>query len=101
MQIGSVSMRPYLYNTNAISHKSMNKIDAIGDDVTKSKLDVSLYSFLLTQKGQAFLQSYGTNIVTVGPILGNSFITIPSVEAQGFQCVFIFVDYSIRTSVCK
>ena len=41
MRIGSVSMTPYIYNTNAISPKSMNKIAAIGDDVTSSKLDVS------------------------------------------------------------
>ena len=41
MRIGSVSMTPYVYNTNAISPKSMNKIDAIGSDVTSSKLDVS------------------------------------------------------------
>ena len=41
MQIGAVSMRPYIYNTNGVSSKSMNKIAAIGDDVTSSKLDVS------------------------------------------------------------
>jgi len=41
MRIGSVSMTPYIYNTNGVSAKSMNKIDAIGDDVTSSKLDVS------------------------------------------------------------
>lgn len=41
MRIGSVSMMPYVYNTNGIGAKSMNKIAAIGDDVTASKLDVS------------------------------------------------------------
>ena len=41
MQIGAVSMRPYIYNTNAVNPKSMNKIAAIGDDVTKTKMDVS------------------------------------------------------------
>lgn len=41
MRIGSVSMTPYVYNTNAVSAKSMNKIDAIGSDVTKSKINAS------------------------------------------------------------
>ncbi|MDO4187944.1 MAG: hypothetical protein Q4D29_03055 [Lachnospiraceae bacterium] len=41
MRIGSLSMTPYIYNTNGVSSKSMNKIAAIGDDVTSSKLDVS------------------------------------------------------------
>lgn len=41
MRIGSVSMTPYIYNTNGVSAKSMNRIAAIGDDVTSSKLDVS------------------------------------------------------------
>lgn len=41
MRIGSVSMTPYVYNTNGVSSKSMNKIAAIGNDVTSSKLDVS------------------------------------------------------------
>lgn len=41
MRIGSVSMTPYIYNTNGVSAKSMNKIAAISDDVTSSKLDVS------------------------------------------------------------
>ena len=41
MQIGAVSMNPYIYNTNAVSSKSMNRISAIGSDVTQSKMDVS------------------------------------------------------------
>lgn len=41
MRIGSVSMTPYIYNTNSVGPKSMNKIDAIGSDVTKSKINVS------------------------------------------------------------
>ena len=41
MQIGAVSMRPYIYNTNAVGPKSMNKIAAISDDVTSSRLDAS------------------------------------------------------------
>lgn len=41
MQIGAVSMRPYVYNTNAVGRNSMNKISAISDDVTSSRLDAS------------------------------------------------------------
>lgn len=41
MQIGAVSLRPYIYNTNAVSAKSMNKISAIGDDALASKTDIS------------------------------------------------------------
>lgn len=41
MQIGAVSMRPYIYNTNAVGRNSMNKISAISDDVTSSRLDAS------------------------------------------------------------
>ena len=41
MQVGAVSFRPYVYNTNAVSSKSLNKISAIGDDVLESKLDAS------------------------------------------------------------
>ena len=42
MQIGAVSyMQPYVYNTNAISSKSMDKISAISDDALDSKKDVS------------------------------------------------------------
>lgn len=44
MQIGAVSFQaynPYVYNTNSVSANSMNKIAAIGDDLTSSKLDAS------------------------------------------------------------
>ncbi|MDO4965858.1 MAG: hypothetical protein Q4E51_04045 [Lachnospiraceae bacterium] len=42
MQIGAVSfMQPYVYNTNAVSSKSLNKISAISDDALDSKTDVS------------------------------------------------------------
>lgn len=41
MQIGSVSFRPYVYNTNAVSSASMNKISAIGKDALAGKTDVS------------------------------------------------------------
>ena len=34
MRIGAVSMTPYIYNTNSISAKSLNKISAISDDNT-------------------------------------------------------------------
>lgn len=42
MQIGAISgYQPYVYNTNAISSKSLNKISAIGNDSLVSKTDVS------------------------------------------------------------
>lgn len=42
MQIGAISgYQPYVYNTNAISSKSLNKISAIGNDPLVSKTDVS------------------------------------------------------------
>lgn len=41
MRIGSVSMTPYIYNTNSVSAKSLNRISAISDDNTVSRLDAS------------------------------------------------------------
>ena len=41
MRVGAVGMSPYVYNTNAISSVSMNKIQGIGSDVTASKSDFS------------------------------------------------------------
>ena len=44
MQIGAVSFQayqPYVYNANSVSKNSLNKISAIGDDLTTSKLDAS------------------------------------------------------------
>ena len=45
MQVGSVGsspiMSPYIYNTNAISSKSMNKISAISDNALDSSTDIS------------------------------------------------------------
>lgn len=41
MQVGAISYQPYIYNTNAISSKSMNKISAISDNALDSKTDVS------------------------------------------------------------
>ena len=41
MRIGSVSMTPYIYNTNGVSAKSMNKISAIGKDALQTKTDIS------------------------------------------------------------
>jgi len=41
MQIGAVSFRPYIYNTNAVGPASMNKISAIGKDALQSKTDIS------------------------------------------------------------
>ena len=39
--IGGMSFMPYIYNTNAMSRASMNKVAAIDDDVTSSKTDFS------------------------------------------------------------
>ena len=41
MQIGAVSFQPYIYNTNAVSSKSLNKISAISDNALDSKTDIS------------------------------------------------------------
>ena len=41
MQVGAISYQPYIYNTNAISSKSMNKISAISNNALDSKTDVS------------------------------------------------------------
>ena len=41
MRIGTVSMTPYIYNTNSISAKSLNKISAISGDNTVSRLDAT------------------------------------------------------------
>lgn len=41
MQIGAVSFRPYIYNTNMVSGSSLSKISAIGDDLLSGKTDFS------------------------------------------------------------
>ncbi|MBQ7588655.1 MAG: hypothetical protein IJT37_11600 [Lachnospiraceae bacterium] len=41
MRIGAVGASPYIYNTNRVSSASLNKIDAIGSDVTSGKTDFS------------------------------------------------------------
>jgi len=41
MTISPVGYSPYIYNTNAVSRQSMNKISAISDDMSKSKVDYS------------------------------------------------------------
>lgn len=41
MQIGAIGFQPYIYNTNAISSASMNKISGIPNDVTAAKTDFS------------------------------------------------------------
>lgn len=46
MQIGAVSFQPYIYNTNAVSSKSLNKISAISDDALDSKTDISALTSL-------------------------------------------------------
>jgi len=41
MGINAIGFQPYIYNTNAISPASMNRVKAIGDDVTKASTDYS------------------------------------------------------------
>lgn len=43
MRIGAVGFSPYIYNTNAVSSSSMNKIAPIGggDDLLEAKTDIS------------------------------------------------------------
>ena len=41
MRIGAVGASPYIYNTNSVSSASLNKIRAIGNDVTSGKTDFS------------------------------------------------------------
>jgi hypothetical protein len=41
MRIGAVGASPYIYNTNSVSSASLNKISAIGNDVTSGKTDFS------------------------------------------------------------
>ncbi len=41
MMIGAVSFQPYVYNVNAISPASMNKLSRISDDVLDKKTDFS------------------------------------------------------------
>lgn len=36
MGINAIGFQPYIYNTNAISPASMNRVKPIGDDVTKA-----------------------------------------------------------------
>jgi hypothetical protein len=41
MRIGAVGASPYIYNTHSVSSASLNKIGAIGSDVTSGKTDFS------------------------------------------------------------
>ncbi len=41
MQVGAVSLQPYIYNTNSIGSASMNKVQPIPDDLTSQKTDYS------------------------------------------------------------
>ncbi|MDD6492131.1 MAG: hypothetical protein PUG54_07910 [Firmicutes bacterium] len=41
MQVGALSFRPYVYNTNTVSAKSLSKVSSIGDDLLASKTDYS------------------------------------------------------------
>ena len=41
MRVGAVGASPYVYNTNAISSASLNKIQGIGSDAETSRSDFS------------------------------------------------------------
>lgn len=41
MQIGAISFRPYIFNTNILSRNSLSKISGIGDDLLTGKTDYS------------------------------------------------------------
>ena len=41
MAIGAISFQPYVYNVNAISPASMNRVSGISDDVLDKKIDYS------------------------------------------------------------
>ena len=41
MNIGAISFQPYIYNTNYLSGVSLNKVNAISDDLVSSKTDYS------------------------------------------------------------
>ena len=41
MNIGAISFQPYIYNTNYISRASLNKVNAISDDLVSAKTDYS------------------------------------------------------------
>ncbi len=41
MRVGAVSFAPYIYNTNAISGKSLSKVASIGNDLLSAKTDFS------------------------------------------------------------
>lgn len=41
MTIGAISFQPYVYNVNAISPASMNRLSKISDDVLDKKVDYS------------------------------------------------------------
>ncbi|MCR5508242.1 MAG: hypothetical protein K6F34_06110 [Lachnospiraceae bacterium] len=41
MRVGAVGVSPYVYNTNAVSSKSLNRISGIGNDLTSSRSDFS------------------------------------------------------------
>lgn len=41
MNIGAISFQPYIYNTNYISRASLNKVNAISDDLVSARTDYS------------------------------------------------------------
>ena len=41
MQISALTFRPYIYNTNMLSSRSLSRIAPIGDDLTAGKTDFS------------------------------------------------------------
>ncbi len=53
MTIGAISFQPYVYNVNAISPASMNRLSRISDDVLDKKTD---YSGLVKAENENSLQ---------------------------------------------
>lgn len=41
MQIGAISFRPYIFNTNMLSSRSLSKVSPIGEDLLAGKTDFS------------------------------------------------------------
>lgn len=41
MQIGALSFRPYIYNTNMLSGSSLSKVSSVGEDLLTAKTDYS------------------------------------------------------------
>lgn len=67
MGIGAIGsmMTPYIYNTNSISASSMNRVSAIGDDVTKASTDYSSLTAEETQNINPLKKGESSNFVDI------------------------------------